>query len=55
MTLHIDFESNWNKQTGYQRDGQNHILSQADDLTKIGNKILQDGYTTGRNVNVKSH
>ena len=34
MTSLNDFKANWNRRTGGQTDGQDHVLSQADALTK---------------------
>ena len=32
-----DYEANWNRQAGGQADAQDHVLSQADALTKKEN------------------
>ena len=34
-----DYEANWNGQTDRQEDGQGHVLSQADSLTKNFRKV----------------
>ena len=33
-TSHDDYEANWNRRPGAQTGGQDHVLSQADALTK---------------------
>ena len=40
--LRDDSEANWYRQAGRQTDGQNHVLSQADTLTKKFSFILPE-------------
>ena len=41
-TTRDDSEANWNRRTGGQADAQDHVLSQADALTKkAGQKLKQ--------------
>ena len=35
-----DSEANWNRRTDRQTDGQDHVLSQADALTKKGRREI---------------
>ena len=47
MTAHKDYEADWNRQTNRQTDGQDHVWSQADSLTKNGGSETGPQWHTG--------
>ena len=42
MLLCDDYEANWNRQAGRQAGAQDHVLSQADALTKKLRDVQQE-------------